>query len=122
MAPHFPTALSHVCSSSPIPHSLSTVPPFPIPYSLSSIPYPLLPVPHSLSPIPYSILYSLSPIPYPPFPNLYPLFTESQGLEETSGDHQAQPPAKADTPQSAAQPGTQMGLEHLHRRSLFPIP
>lgn len=111
MAPHFPTAhLSHACSGSPIPHSLSTVP-----HSLSPTPCPPFL-------IPYSILYSLSPIPYPPFPNLYPLFTESQGLEETSGDHQAQPPAKADTPQSAAQPGIQMGLEHLHRRSLFPIP
>jgi len=44
--------------------------------------------------------------------------TELQGLERTSGDHLAQPPAKADSQQQVAKESAQIGFEQLQRRRL----
>jgi len=41
---------------------------------------------------------------------------QSQGLDGTSRDDHAQPPAKAGLLQQVTQVGTQLGLEYLHRR------
>jgi len=48
-------------------------------------------------------------------------FTETQGLEGTSGDHLAQPLAKAGTLQQVTQESIQVSSEYLQRRRLHSL-